>query len=168
MERNTKSRMPQIGEAIFCIAYLVFDLIAAVIFFVGAKGSQAILLFGVLTLVLGGGDAFHLVPSGRKPEMGNLSQSSVRRDRPVSYDPVLPVGKYRRIRSVADVCRYPHQLCLLLSRGAVGEEKARGRNADDAQNRGLYLDDLHGAQPDRQGKYPVAGCGLNLYLLCNF
>lgn len=62
MERNTKSRMPQIGEAIFCIAYLVFDLIAAVIFFVDAKGSQAILLFGVLTLVLGGGDAFHLVP----------------------------------------------------------------------------------------------------------
>ena len=57
-----KSRMPQIGEAIFCIAYLIFDLIAAVIFFVSAKGDRALLLFGVLTLVLGGGDAFHLVP----------------------------------------------------------------------------------------------------------
>ena len=54
--------MPQIGEAVFCIAYLIFDLIAAIIFFVNANGSRALLLFGVLTLVLGGGDAFHLVP----------------------------------------------------------------------------------------------------------
>ncbi len=59
---KTKPRMPQIGEAIFCIAYLIFDLIAAVLFFMNAKGNQAILLFGVLTLILGGGDAFHLVP----------------------------------------------------------------------------------------------------------
>lgn len=54
--------MPQIGEAVFCIAYLVFDLIAAIIFFMNAGSRPAILLFGVLTLVLGGGDAFHLVP----------------------------------------------------------------------------------------------------------
>ncbi len=57
-----KARMPQIGEAIFSIAYLVFDLIAAILFFVNANGRQAIFLFGILTLVLGGGDAFHLVP----------------------------------------------------------------------------------------------------------
>ena len=61
-QEKNKSRMPQIGEAIFCIAYLVFDLIAAIVFFVNANGSQTLLLFGVLTLVLGGGDAFHLVP----------------------------------------------------------------------------------------------------------
>lgn len=59
---KTNPRMPQIGEAIFCIAYLLFDLIAAVIFFKNAEGNQALLLFGVLTLVLGGGDAFHLAP----------------------------------------------------------------------------------------------------------
>ncbi|MDE7292924.1 MAG: hypothetical protein K2N72_00715 [Oscillospiraceae bacterium] len=59
---KTKSRMPQIGEAIFCIAYLVFDLIAAIVFFANAGGSRVLMLFGVLTLVLGGGDAFHLVP----------------------------------------------------------------------------------------------------------
>lgn len=59
---DKKSRMPQIGEAIFCIAYLIFDLIAAIVFFLNAEGSPAIFLFGVLTLVLGGGDAFHLVP----------------------------------------------------------------------------------------------------------
>ncbi len=59
---KTKSHMPQIGEALFCIAYLLFDLIAAVIFFVNAKDNRALLLFGVLTFVLGGGDAFHLIP----------------------------------------------------------------------------------------------------------
>ena len=61
-QERKKSRMPQMGEAVFCIAYLIFDLIAAVIFFVNANGSQALYLFGVLTLVLGGGDAFHLGP----------------------------------------------------------------------------------------------------------
>lgn len=59
---KTKSRMPQIGEAMFCIAYLVFDLIAAIVFFANAGGRGVLMLFGVLTLVLGGGDAFHLIP----------------------------------------------------------------------------------------------------------
>ncbi len=57
-----KSRMPEIGEAVFCIAYLIFDLVAAIVFFVNADGRTPILLFGVLTAILGGGDAFHLVP----------------------------------------------------------------------------------------------------------
>lgn len=61
-QERKKSRMPQIGEAMFCIAYLIFDLIAAIVFFVNANGSQALYFFGVLTIVLGGGDAFHLVP----------------------------------------------------------------------------------------------------------
>lgn len=54
-QEKTKSRMPQIGEAVFCIAYLVFDLIAAIVFLSKAGGSQILNLFGVLTLVLGGG-----------------------------------------------------------------------------------------------------------------
>lgn len=70
-EKN-KSRMPQIGEAVFCIAYLVFDLIAAILFFENAGDRQALLLFGVLTLVLGGGDAFHLVPRVVKAFCGDL------------------------------------------------------------------------------------------------
>ena len=61
-QEKTKSRMPQIGEAVFCIAYLVLDLIAAIVFLSNANSSQVLNLFGVLTLVLGGGDAFHLVP----------------------------------------------------------------------------------------------------------
>ncbi len=57
-----KAGMPQIGEAVFSIAYLVFDLVAAIVFFANANGRPAILLFGISALVLGGGDAFHLVP----------------------------------------------------------------------------------------------------------
>lgn len=70
-EEKKQSRMPQIGEAVFCIAYLIFDLIAAIVFFLNAEGSQALMLFGVLTLILGGGDAFHLVPRIAKVFRGN-------------------------------------------------------------------------------------------------
>lgn len=54
--------MKQYGEAIFSTLYLIFDLIAAVIFFINANGSSVLFGFGILTLILGGGDAFHLVP----------------------------------------------------------------------------------------------------------
>lgn len=62
LPKDSKPKMPQIGEAVFSIAYLLFDLIAAIIFFANARGRLAIQLFGILTLILGGGDAFHLVP----------------------------------------------------------------------------------------------------------
>ena len=51
----------RIGESVFCIGYLVFDLIAGIIFL--ANGSdQLFFLYGIMTLLLGCGDAFHLVP----------------------------------------------------------------------------------------------------------
>ena len=51
----------RIGESVFCIGYLVFDLIAGIVFL--ANGSeQLFLLYGIMTLLLGFGDAFHLVP----------------------------------------------------------------------------------------------------------
>lgn len=60
---NTKkSRMPELGEAFFCIIYLAFDCIAAAVLFANAEGRAWTILFGILTLVLAGGDAFHLVP----------------------------------------------------------------------------------------------------------
>lgn len=49
-------------EAIFDISYLVFDLIAAMIFFICANGRTLFNLYGILTLVLCIGDAFHLIP----------------------------------------------------------------------------------------------------------
>ena len=50
------------GESIFDIAYLLFDLIAGVFFLVLAQGRTVFYLYGVLALILGGGDAFHLIP----------------------------------------------------------------------------------------------------------
>lgn len=57
-----KSKMPKIGEAIFCIIYLIFGACAGCYMVANAKGSQLIFLYGILALVLAGGDAFHLVP----------------------------------------------------------------------------------------------------------
>lgn len=57
-----KSRMPQIGEAVFCIIYLLFGYIAGFAMLLHANGSEIGSIFGVLTLVLAGGDSFHLIP----------------------------------------------------------------------------------------------------------
>ena len=51
----------RIGESVFCIGYLLFDLIAGIIFLINGSG-QLFLLYGIMTLLLGFGDAFHLVP----------------------------------------------------------------------------------------------------------
>ena len=47
-----------------------------------------------------------------------------------------------------DVYRNHHQLCLLFSCCAVGKEKTNGGYVDDAQNDGLYLDDMYGVDHD--------------------
>lgn len=57
-----KPQIPDIMEAIFDAGYLIFDLIAGILFFAFSKGNPLFILYGVLTLTLCGGDAFHLVP----------------------------------------------------------------------------------------------------------
>ena len=57
-----KPQIPDIMEAIFDTGYLIFDLIAGILFFAFSKGNPLFILYGVLTLTLCGGDAFHLVP----------------------------------------------------------------------------------------------------------
>lgn len=61
-EKNYKPQMPDVMEAIFDAAYLTFDLIAGILFFAFSKGNPLFILYGILTLTLCGGDAFHLVP----------------------------------------------------------------------------------------------------------
>lgn len=51
----------RIGESVFIIGYLVFDLIAGIIFMKNGF-NHLFLLYGIMTLLLGFGDAFHLVP----------------------------------------------------------------------------------------------------------
>lgn len=59
---GSKSKMPQIGEAVFCIIYLIFGYIAGIVMLLYADGNSVALIWGILTLVLAGGDSFHLVP----------------------------------------------------------------------------------------------------------
>ena len=47
-----KPRVPDIMEAVFDIGYLLFDLIAAVLFFVFSKGNSLFVLYGILTFDL--------------------------------------------------------------------------------------------------------------------
>ena len=49
-------------EAIFDAVYLTFDLVAAMLFFIFSQGKTLFILYGILTLTLCGGDAFHLIP----------------------------------------------------------------------------------------------------------
>lgn len=55
-------QIPDVMEAIFDTAYLLFDLIASFVFLAQAQGRTLFVLYGILTLTLCGGDAFHLVP----------------------------------------------------------------------------------------------------------
>lgn len=61
-KQEAMPRGMRIGESVFDIAYLIYDLVAAIIFFTQANGRPVFLLYGALTLCLGGGDAFHLLP----------------------------------------------------------------------------------------------------------
>ena len=63
MEKRTyQPQVPDVMEAIFDAAYLLFDLVAAILFFIFSQGKPLFILYGILTLTLCGGDAFHLVP----------------------------------------------------------------------------------------------------------
>lgn len=70
MANAHKPRVPDIMESIFDVGYLTFDLIAAILFFVYGKGNPLFILYGILTLTLCGGDAFHLVPRVMKAIKG--------------------------------------------------------------------------------------------------
>ena len=54
--------MPALPETIFDIAYLVFAITAGIILSAKSKRITCIKLFGVMTLILGLGDSFHLIP----------------------------------------------------------------------------------------------------------
>lgn len=61
-KQSDTPRVPDLMEAVFDTCYLLFDLIAGILFFACSHGSPLFLLYGVLTWTLCFGDAFHLVP----------------------------------------------------------------------------------------------------------
>jgi hypothetical protein len=75
MKEEKKKNVGGIFESIFDIGYLCFDLIAAILFFTKGKGQSLFLLYGFLTLLLGGGDAFHLVPRVRRRLKGEEART---------------------------------------------------------------------------------------------
>ena len=54
--------MPALPESIFDICYLVFAIVSGVLLLKNSKGRKYVRIFGIMTLMLGCGDAFHLVP----------------------------------------------------------------------------------------------------------
>ena len=54
--------MGKIMEAIFCIFYLIFTTVIGVLILINSKGRKGFIIFGIMSLVLVFGDAFHLVP----------------------------------------------------------------------------------------------------------
>lgn len=63
----------RIGESVFSIGYLLFDLIAGILFLMN-RSDHLFLLYGIMTLLLGVGDAFHLVPRVIKNIKGESPQ----------------------------------------------------------------------------------------------
>ncbi|HOV93255.1 MAG TPA: hypothetical protein PLT87_00045 [Spirochaetales bacterium] len=54
--------MQAIMESIFDVAYLITVLTIGILMARNSKGKKQYLLFGIMAIVLGAGDAFHLVP----------------------------------------------------------------------------------------------------------
>ena len=54
--------MPALPESIFDICYLIFAIVSGVLLLKNSKGRKYVRIFGIMTLLLGCGDAFHLVP----------------------------------------------------------------------------------------------------------
>lgn len=56
------SLMPALPESIFDILYLIFAVVSGILLLIKAKGRPLITVFGLMTLLLGLGDSFHLIP----------------------------------------------------------------------------------------------------------
>ena len=65
----------RIGESIFSIGYLLFTLVASIIF-LNNYTNKIFLLYGIMTLILGIGDSFHLIPRIIKNIKGNNDKTT--------------------------------------------------------------------------------------------
>ncbi|MEG1699575.1 MAG: hypothetical protein RR271_08120, partial [Oscillospiraceae bacterium] len=54
--------MQALMETIFDACYLVGVVIAGIIMMKNAKGTKQYFMFGLMAVLLGSGDAFHLIP----------------------------------------------------------------------------------------------------------
>lgn len=68
----------RIFEPIFDILYLCFDAAAGILLIGLSNGRPVLLMYGLLALLLGAGDAFHLVPRVRKHLKGEEPETEYR------------------------------------------------------------------------------------------
>lgn len=61
-ERKQMPAGMRYGESVFDLGYLVFDLVAGILFLLHGKYNEIFYLYACLSFILGGGDAFHLLP----------------------------------------------------------------------------------------------------------
>lgn len=54
--------MPALPESIFDIIYLIFAIVSGILLLKNSGGRRDVRVFGVMTLLLGCGDSFHLIP----------------------------------------------------------------------------------------------------------
>lgn len=59
---DKKRKIPAISEIVFDMAYLIFVVLAGSWLLIQAEGDRLVVLYGAMTLLLGFGDAFHLLP----------------------------------------------------------------------------------------------------------
>ena len=134
-----KPLMPDLMEAIFDSAYLIFDLIAGILFFAFSKGNPLFILYGTLTLTLCGGDAFHLVPRIIRAVHG--SNDRIRR----------ALGRGLQISSITMTVFYIILMYVwkntfpeLTAPVAVKQEKTENWLTYDSKDMRLYVGDSNG------------------------
>lgn len=91
-------------EAIFDAAYLIFDLIAGILFFSFAKGNTLFILYGILTLTLCGGDAFLYAISGNT---GNYNMTRMIVAIIISFGCYIPVTLFSKTKSKVGLLMIP-------------------------------------------------------------
>jgi hypothetical protein len=75
---TAKRTAADIFESVFDIAYLTFDAIALLVFLVQGQGQPVFMLYALLVALLGGGDAFHLVPRVQRHLFGENDRTQRR------------------------------------------------------------------------------------------
>ena len=97
-----KPQTPDVMEAVFDAGYLIFDLVAGILFFAFSKGNDLFVLYGILTLTLCGGDAFHLVPRIIRAVHGRMVAAIL-----ISFGCYIPVTLFSKTKPKVGLLMIP-------------------------------------------------------------
>lgn len=132
--------MQAVFETLFDIVYLSTVITLGYRMIRGGKGQKQYLLFGIMAVVLGCGDAFHLIPRAVALCTTGLE----------SYPAALGIGKLVTSITMTVFYLLLYYVWLLPSGRALCRRPAAGRHADDPQNLRLRLDGRNGFPGDER------------------